>query len=344
VLFCTSPAGRRYLRQSNAHVGITCDDRAVFAPETRGRQLQNTWPAARYALIGLAAGTTEGVKDSLWLLAGMVGYGCANTAFAGIAISVVIRRENALELLRAQLFTKHGKLRKPIPRDKRVVYTSTLVDAAGNMELLKETAAACNMLFEHTNLDVRILSKSPLLKKIADLVPEKHHQRLILGFSTGTLDDRMAAVIEKGAGLVSKRIEALHWLQDNGFRTFGMLCPSLPQDDYAQFSRELCDAIRVDRCEHVWAEVINVRGESFVKTLAALSQSGFHAEAERLSAVCGPKSAQRWENYARATFLAHTANVPAEKLRFLQYVKRKTADWWTTQAPAGAVLLGKAAQ
>jgi ABC-2 type transport system permease protein len=62
------------------------------------------FPLLLFTLLGsvYSGGHTEGIKDSLWLLAGMVGYGCANTAFAGIAISVVIRRENAvLKRLRA---------------------------------------------------------------------------------------------------------------------------------------------------------------------------------------------------------------------------------------------------
>jgi DNA repair photolyase len=257
---------------------------------------------------------------------------------------VVIRRENALEILRDQLLTKRGKPKFKDPTDKRTLYTSTLVDPAGNMELLRETADGCDLIFNHTNWRVRILSKSPLLKRIVDLIPVEYHHRLILGFSTGTLDDRVAAAIEVGTGLVSKRIEALHWLQDHGIATFGMICPSLPQDDYDAFSREICDAIRVDRCTEVWAEVINVRGESFVKTLAALSSAGLDREAERLSAVCGPKSAAQWETYARQTFQAHTANIPPQKLRFLQYVKAKTVDWWKAQIPAGAIPLGKAAQ
>ena len=38
----------------------------------------------------------EGVKASSYLLAGMLGYGVASTAFAGLAIILVIRRESAV--------------------------------------------------------------------------------------------------------------------------------------------------------------------------------------------------------------------------------------------------------
>src|SRR5947208_2637146 len=52
--------------------------------------------------------------------------------------------------------------------------------------------------------------------------------RMIFGVSTGTFDDRLAAAFEEGTPLVSKRINSLHVLQDNGFRTYAMVCPSLP--------------------------------------------------------------------------------------------------------------------
>ena len=258
----------------------------------------------------------------------------------------VIRRKNAVELLTDQLLTKSGTPRFLDQNDKRVVFSSSTVDVSANLLLLQETAALCNLILEHTHWHIRLLSKSHLLHKlVADgMIPEKYHHRLIFGFSTGTVDDRVARAIEKGTALVSKRIESLHWLQDNGYRTYGMICPSLPQDDYQRFSDEVCEAIRVDRCEHVWGESINVRGDSLSRTLAALKAAGLEAEAERLAAVSGPGHGKAWEEYARQTFLAHTRNIPPQKLRFLQYIDAKTAGWWAGKRGDGAVLLGKTAK
>ena len=172
----------------------------------------------------------------------------------------------------------------------------------------------------------------------------EHHHRLIFGFSTGTLNDTVARAFESGTATVSKRLESLHWLQDNDFRTFGMICPSLPQDDYASFSGDICAAIRVEKCEHVWAEPLNVRGESLSKTLAALRAAGLDAEAGRLAAVSGAGNGKAWEDYSRQTFLAHSKNVEPAKLRFLQYVDAHSADWWAKHRCWGAVLLGKTAK
>lgn len=52
----------------------------------------------------------------------------------------------------------------------------------------------------------------------------------------------------------ARRIGSQH-----GLRIFSMICPSLPQEDYRRFSEEACQSIRVDRCEHVWAEPIRPR-------------------------------------------------------------------------------------
>jgi ABC-2 type transport system permease protein len=41
-------------------------------------------------------GTSEGFKLADVLLVGLIGYGCANTAFAGLAITLVIRRESGV--------------------------------------------------------------------------------------------------------------------------------------------------------------------------------------------------------------------------------------------------------
>lgn len=259
---------------------------------------------------------------------------------------VVIRRKDAVEVLRSQLLNRYGHRRYPADQDNRVLFSSTTVDVAANMELLRETAEACKLILQHTGWQIRLLSRSHILYKLIaeGMIPEKFHHRLIFGFSTGTFDDRVAKSFEVGTALVSKRIESLHWLQDRGFRTFGMICPSLPQEDYDQFSQEVCAAIRVEKCEHVWAEPLNVRGESLGRTLSALKAAGLEAEADFLASVSGEGHSNAWEEYSRLIFLAHTRNIPPEKLRFLQYIDPATAKWWAARRKHGAILLGKTAK
>jgi DNA repair photolyase len=281
---------------------------------------------------------------------------------------VVIRRgapegnpaetRTAVQILEDQLA---GKVPGFLPRRKLeelkeqelVVYSSTLVDVGANLTLLRETAEACTRILDQTHWQIRLLSKGNLLPKLVKdgLIPDRtregskfsHHERLIFGFSTGTLNDQLAAAFECGTARVSRRIEALHWLQDHGYRTFGMICPSLPQDDYDHFSSSMAKALRIEKLEHVWAEVLNARGKSFTRTYEALQRGGFNHEAERLREVSdGPAYKQHWEQYARATFEAHARHL-GPKLRYLQYVDRSNLADWAKQRKAGAVLLGKAA-
>lgn len=252
---------------------------------------------------------------------------------------IVIRRRNALDILREDLtIHKPGFVNLSA---RHVIFTSPFVDPAANMVLVRETLEACRIIFELTKWDIRILSKSSLLKNLAKEIPEKFRDRVIFGLSTGTLDDKLAGSFEQGTALVSQRLKTLHWLQDNGFRTFGMICPSLPHDHYSEFARRMAEAIRVDRCEHVWGEVINVRGNSLKATVEALTNGGFQIEADRLTDVCGAGASGRWEEYARQTFQGLMEHIPAGKLRFLQYVKPQTRDWWASHADRGALLLGK---
>jgi len=267
--------------------------------------------------------------------------------------SVVLKRggcspgTTGLDLLRGNL----AKWPAAEKARKVVCFTSNAVDPAGNMADVVETALALNQIFEATNWDVRVLSKSNLLPEVAARIPNIFKHRVIFGVSTGTLEDDLAGAIEIGAPMVSERIQSLHWLQDNGYRTFGMICPSLPKTNaaaYAKFSKEVCRAIRVDRCEHVWAEPLNVRGNSTQNTIAALKGAGFTAEADALSAVTGTGKKPAWEAYAQATFLAHIKNIPASKLRFLHYPPMPKATsafavttraWWLGRVVNGAVVL-----
>jgi DNA repair photolyase len=257
----------------------------------------------------------------------------------GDHISHVVRRENAVEILRKQIVSKPEAFRQK----RQVIYASPLVDVAANMDLVRETVEICKVILAYTRWDIRLLSKSNLLPKIADgdwgssALRGESTKRIIYGVSTGTLDDKLAAAFEAGTPLVSKRIQSLHWLQDNGFRTFGMICPSLPQRSYERFAEQMFDAFRGEKCEHVWAEVINVRGDSFTRTEKCLFEAGYHIDAEFLRLVSNDKD--QWEQYARDTFEAHAPFYKPGQLRFLQYVNKSNEAYWKSNQARGAVML-----
>lgn len=252
--------------------------------------------------------------------------------------NIVIEKKDALSTLQRQLVNSRGLPRYADPHDRRVVFASPLVDVAATTDTARQTVAACRMILENTHWQIRLLSKSAALRLVAEDLKE-HRDRVIYGLSTGTFDDRLAAAFEKHTSSPTARLRTLYWLQDHGFRTYAMICPSLPQTDYAAFALTAAEKVRIDRCEHVWAEVLNLRGGSLAKTCHQLRRGGFEDAADRLYQVSHDRVA--WETYARETFLAHAAVVPPDKLRFLQYVQINQLSWWTNQRNRGAILLGK---
>lgn len=270
---------------------------------------------------------------------------------------VVMLREDALNVLRSQLRHPGGKPKyRDDENDRRVLYASPADDVAANMDLVRATVEACAEILSATNWHIRLLSKSNLLPKVADLLIERSksvdmwtafdekdvRERMIFGFSTGTFDDDIARAFEEGTPKVSKRIAALHDLQDRGFRTFGMVCPSLPAAGmlgYVEFAEKARELLRYDKLEHVYAEVINLRGASFNRTIAALRAAGLDGEADRVEHVSSDAAA--WDDYNRTTFYVHAAACEAwvGKLRYLTYTKPNELEFWKSQVKNGAVLL-----
>lgn len=257
----------------------------------------------------------------------------------------VIRRENALDILHAQLTIKaKGGGRKPKydnANDNRIVYSSPLVDIAPNSELMAETVEACALILNLTHWRIRLLTKSSFLPILAAKLSErvgfdKVQARVFFGVSSGTLDDRLAAAIEIGTPLVSKRFASIRKLQDLGYQTFGMICPSLPYHDYLALSEGMHRELRAENMPDVWAEVINVRGESMTRTCEALRAANYGDTAGELERIAADREA--WEEYARQTFEAH-AQVFGPKLRFLQYATNATRPYWEAQAARGAIVL-----
>ncbi|HYG34935.1 MAG TPA: hypothetical protein VEC99_09135 [Clostridia bacterium] len=257
-------------------------------------------------------------------------------SFEDVAVEIADAPRMARECL-----LNRGKARFSDPNDRRVIYASPLVDVAATMDHVRTTVEICRAILELTHWQIRLLSKSSLLLQVAKAVPSEFKDRMIYGFSTGTLDPSLARIYEVGTALVSKRLDALHWLQDNGYRTFGMICPVLPQKDYDRFAVEVAEKIRAGQCEHIWAEVLNKRCDSLKATSLALREAGRLEEADLVDAVAADRSA--WDEYARNVFLALGKVTPPGKLRFLQYVTKDTRAWWEQHTAQGAVLLGQSA-
>jgi ABC-2 type transport system permease protein len=91
-----APPGRLFVHQLRA-------EQLVFWRSREAAFFIFLFPLLLFLLLGsVYSGKIYGVPAARALLAGLIGYGCANTAFAGLAIQLVLRRESAiLKRLRA---------------------------------------------------------------------------------------------------------------------------------------------------------------------------------------------------------------------------------------------------
>jgi len=255
--------------------------------------------------------------------------------------SVVTKQKNVQEILKegygwdeiSHYRTKENlvkcverDLKKIVPGDKRMVIFCTTCDPCASEEHADITSSAIRLIMESSDLQVRVLSKSTLILEIAKEL-DPYRERIIYGLSTGTIRPEISACIEENASPVQDRFKTLDFMQGTGYRTFGMLCPILPSE--MPYLDKLIDAIDVRKCEHIWAEALNVRGKSLVKTRDQFKNCGLDEDAKSLDQVMGNKA--NWRDYSKELFLNVRNELEkrgaTEKLRFLQYVIREPEEF-----------------
>ena len=211
------------------------------------------------------------------------------------------------------------------PSDASVVFFCTTCDPCPDEETTAITVEAIRMIMERSHLTVRILSKKTLIRTVAKEL-RAYRDRIIFGLSTGTADPAVSAAIEQNASPILERVETLHWLQDSGFRTYGMLCPVLPSE--VDNVEKLLDQIRPECCEQIWAEAINTRGKALPNTVKMLTEAGLQKHAQALDRVIGDKRA--WVEYAISLLVGLENGLKRrgqpEKLTFMQYVRGLTLE------------------
>lgn len=227
-------------------------------------------------------------------------------------------------------------LKKIHPDDHGTVFFCTTCDPCATREHTTTSIQAIKLIMDRSNLQVRVLSKSFLITHIARELAD-YRNRIVYSLSTGTASPDVSRVIEERASNITERVKALHWLQDNDFRTYGMICPVLPSE--MDNVNQLLDQVRPEHCEAIWIEAANVRGKSIIKTYEKLVASGLEDHAEELKGVIGNKVA--WIAYSKKLFLGFQSEMRRrgilDKMHFLQYISKDDREFFERQP--GAICL-----
>jgi len=201
-------------------------------------------------------------------------------------------------------------------------------------------------LLKNTPAKIRVLTKSAAVAEDFDVV-KGFEERVMLGLSVGIPGSRedVAAAVEPNASPVRDRLDALKTAHDQGFKTYGMLCPCLPgiADTEAALT-EMFTAVKSCGASKIYLEPVNARGRGLINTAEALRIAGFKDEAEAVDAIRNEKA---WSKYAAD--LAETAAKVAEsldvreRLHVLMYTSELVpSDLVRVKALGGCVtLLGK---
>ncbi|AHF94930.1 hypothetical protein OPIT5_29985 [Opitutaceae bacterium TAV5] len=129
---------------------------------------------------------------------------------------------------------------------------------------------ALEAIRDQSSLNVRILTRSPLVKKDFDLL-KSFGNRLLLGMSLPTLRADLSALYEPGAPAPARRLETLKAAAEAGIPVFVAIAPVFPESDCDDLLQTM-SAVKELNPFTVFHEPINIRGEN-VSRIAAYARS-----------------------------------------------------------------------
>ncbi len=164
------------------------------------------------------------------------------------------------------------------------------------------------LIRDHSTLNVRILTRSPLARADFDLF-KSFGPRLLFGMSLPTLRNDLAKIYEPKAPAPSQRLAALRAAHDAGLHVYVAMAPTYPECDEADLHATLKAVAEVNPVT-IFHEPINIRAENVARIEAHAKELGLFS---LLSSIHAPRSRER-ERVAegRVRFVAEK-HIPVEE-------------------------------
>ena len=131
---------------------------------------------------------------------------------------------------------------------------------------------ALELIRDHSTLNVRILTRSPLLRRDFDLL-RTLGDRVMVGASIPTLDNTLARIYEPHAPAPTKRLETLQAAKNAGLNVFAALAPTYPECDAADLRRTMKALADIEPAT-LFMEPINIRAENVDRIAAHAREVG----------------------------------------------------------------------
>ena len=209
-----------------------------------------------------------------------------------------------LSSLRAAQGTPLNSL--PPDGNRAVMYCSTTdpyqmfrhPDAVQRRELSeaarKMVSRSIELIRDHSDLNVRILTRSPLARLDFDLFKTLKH-RLVFGMSLPTLDPRIARLYEPNAPSPQRRLETLQQARDAGLNVYVAMAPTFPESDIDDLSATIKAIAEIEPIT-VFHEPINIRADNVARIAARARKLGVRPRTEVFA------SSAAWQDYAIESF------------------------------------------
>ena len=146
------------------------------------------------------------------------------------------------------------------------------------------------LIRDHSTLNVRILTRSPLARADFDLF-RSFGQRLVFGMSLPTLRNDLAKVYEPKAPAPSQRLAALRAAKEAGLHVYVAMAPTYPECDEADL-RATLNAVAELEPLTIFHEPINIRAENVARIEAQAQTLGLRLRTEVFA------TRESWQDYA----------------------------------------------
>ena len=112
-------------------------------------------------------------------------------------------------------------------KKKGRVWVSGVCDPYQPVEKKYELTKKCLEILQRNNWPVVIQTKSPLVLRDLELL--KKFQKIEVGFTITTGDEKIKQIFEPRTSSIEKRVQALERLHQEGIKTYAMIAPLLPK-------------------------------------------------------------------------------------------------------------------
>lgn len=146
------------------------------------------------------------------------------------------------------------------------------------------------LIRDHSTLNVRILTRSPLARADFDLF-KTFGPRLLFGMSLPTLRNDLSKIYEPKAPAPSQRLATLRAARESGLNVYVAVAPTYPECDEADL-RATLEAIAEVKPVTIFHEPINIRAENVERIQSHAEELGLELKTDVF------ETRERWQDYA----------------------------------------------